>query len=79
MVYSGGEAGFPCFDFEILQESKETRRARDHVYGTERVRRNLFEPSILLRSYRIVAVDLAGALENLRKGLQLASVLPALP
>lgn len=42
---------------------------RDHVYGVERVRRDLFRPSILLSSDVIVARDLAAALEHLRKGL----------
>jgi hypothetical protein len=42
---------------------------RDNVYGVERVHRDLFWPSILLSSDVIVARDLAGALEHLRKGL----------
>jgi hypothetical protein len=53
----------------LQEENKEARMVRDHVYGVERVRRDLFRPSILLSSDVIAARGLAGALEHLRKGL----------
>ena len=61
-----------CFD---ALGPRKNLQVPDQVHSTNGVRKDLFGPSIPLRSYLIVARDLAGALENFLKGLQFAGVL----